>query len=154
MPYLHDVIRAIRDTTMADINNLNSGNSSSSSYNNYPVSNNQQNVAKVNPAGEGAEYSHSWKRMPRPFGLNVRVPQAPVVGERTQILAQKIIKDLVMAPVKPVLDYFKNNENVFNGNISAEIESLQKQQKVTVELLQDSDEVVMQTETPNFMMDM
>ena len=120
MPYLHDVIRAIRDTTMADINNLNSGNSSSS-YNNYPVSNNQ-NIAKVNPAAEGAEYSHSWKRMPRPFGLNARVPQAPVVGERTQVLAQKIIKDLVMAPVKPVLDYFKNNENVFNGNISAEIE--------------------------------
>ena len=108
MPYIHDVIRAIRDTTMADINNLNSGNSSSSSYNNYPVSNNQQNVAKVNPAGEGAEYSHSWKRMPRPFGLNVRVPQAPIVGERTQVLAQKVIKDLIMAPIKPVIDYFKD----------------------------------------------
>ena len=137
---------------MADINNLNSGNSSSS-YNNYPFSNNQ-NIAKVNPASENAEYSHGWKRMPRPFGLNVRVPQAPVVGERTQVLVKKVITDLVMAPVKPVLDYFKNNENVFNGSVSAEIESLQKQQKITVSLLQDSDEMVMQTETPNFMMDM
>lgn len=137
---------------MADINNLNSGNSSSS-YNNYPFSNNQ-NIAKVNPGAETAEYSHSWKRMPRPFGLNVRVPQAPVVGERTQVLAKKILKDLVMAPVKPVIQYFKDNENVFNGNISAEIESLQKQQKITVELLQDSDEVIMQSEAPSFMMDM
>ncbi|MCR5265984.1 MAG: hypothetical protein K6E29_05260 [Cyanobacteria bacterium RUI128] len=137
---------------MADINNLNSGNSSSS-YNNYPFSNNQ-NVAKVNPASENVEYSHNWKRMPRPFGLNVRVPQAPVVGERSQVLVKKILKDLVMAPVKPVIQYFKDNENVFNGNVSAEIESLQKQQKITVELLQDSDEIIMQAETPNFMMDM
>ena len=59
-----------------------------------------------------------------------------------------------MAPVKEILDYFKNHENVFNGNVAKEIESLQKQQQTTVELLQDSDEMVMQTETPNFMMDM
>ncbi|MBO6273566.1 hypothetical protein J6O48_12430 [bacterium] len=138
---------------MADISNFNSGDSSA--YNNqYPVSNNA-NVGKVNSPSTGgeSEYSHSWRRAPRPFGLNVRVPQAPVVGVRTQNLIRKTIVDIVSAPVKEVIDYFKTNEKVFNGSISAEIESLQKQQKITVELLQDADEIVM-TDVPSFMMDM
>lgn len=139
---------------MADINNLNSGNSSSSYNNNYPVNGSvNANNPKVTQ-GEQAEYSHNWKRLPRPFGLNVRVPDAPVVGVRTQAVIKRTLTELAMAPVKEILDYFKNNENVFNGNVAKEIESLQKQQQTTVELLQDSDEVVMQSETPNFMMDM
>lgn len=139
---------------MADINNLNSGNSSSSYNNNYSFNGNvNTNSPKVNQ-GEQAEYSHNWKRMPRPFGLNVRVPDAPVVGVRTQAVIKRTLKELAMAPVKEILEYFKNHENVFNGNVAKEIESLQKQQKITIELLEDSDEMVMQTETPNFMMDM
>ena len=138
---------------MADINNLNSGDSSSS-YGKYPVGGNQniQPSAKVN-AGENAEYSHSWKRIPRPFGMNVRVPQAPVVGVRTQELIKRTIKDIVLAPAKQIANYFKKNENVFNGNISAEINSLEKQCKTTIELLQEADEMVM-SDIPNFMMDM
>jgi len=133
-------------------NNLNAGDSSSSYSNNqYQVSNNV-NTAKVNGAGT-SEYSHSWKRAPRPFGLNVRVPQNPI-GTRTQNLIKKTVQELAMAPIKPILDYFKDNENIFNGSVSAEIESLQKQQKITVGLLQDADEVAMQTEVPSFMMDM
>ena len=46
-----------------------------------------------------------------------------------------------------------NYEKVFNGSIAAEINSLQKQQQTTVELLQDADEIVM-TDVPSFMMDM
>ena len=56
--------------------------------------------------------------------------------------------------VKIFYDYFEANENIFNGNVSAEIKSLQKQQKITVGLLQDADEVAMHTDVPSFMMDM
>ena len=132
-------------------NNLNAGDSSSSYNNQYQMSNNV-NTAKVNGAGT-SEYSHSWKRAPRPFGLNVRVPQNPI-GVRTQNLIKKTIQELAMAPIKPIIDYFETNENIFNGNVSAEIQSLQKQQKITVELLQDADEVTMHTDVPSFMMDM
>ena len=38
-------------------------------------------------------------------------------------------------------------------NVAREIESLHRQQKVTIELLQDADDIVM-TEAPSFMMDM
>jgi hypothetical protein len=106
----------------------------------------------VNAGNTESGYSHSWKRAPRPFGLNVRVPQAPI-GTRTQKLVVDVIKDMAMAPITPVIEYFKNNENIFNGNVAREIESLNKQQKITVELLQDADDIVM-SETPSFMMDM
>lgn len=132
---------------MSDISNLNSGDSAA--FNNYSI-NNKVNVVKTE--GSSAEYAHDWRRTPRPFGLNVRVPQNPI-GVRTQNLIKKTVVELLTAPAKEVLDYFKKNENVFNGSISAEIESLEKQQKITVELLQDADEVVM-TDVPSFMMDM
>ncbi len=130
-------------------NNFNTGDSSASYSNQYPVSNNK--VDRTN--GGTVQYSHNWKRAPRPFGLNVRVPHNPI-GVRTQTLIKKTIQELALAPIKPVIDFFKNNENVFNGNVSAEIESLQKQQKITVQLLEDADEVVMRTDVPSFMMDM
>lgn len=136
---------------MADINNLNSGDSSSS-YNSYNVNNNGNSVQKVNAPAVN-EYSHGWKRAPRPFGLNVRVPQTKFVGTRTEVLIKEIIKELAFAPIKSIIDYFKDNENVFNGNVSAEIESLQNQQKLTVELLQDADDSVMSS-VPTFMIDM
>lgn len=128
-------------------NNL-SSDSSAAQYNNY---NNVQG-AKVNAGGNEAGYSHDWKRTPRPFGLNVRVPNVPA-PTRSQKLVAEIIKEMAMAPITPVINYFKTNENVFNGNVSREIESLRKQQKVTVELLQDADDIVM-SEAPSFMMDM
>ena len=127
-------------------NNL-SGDSSAQ-YNNY---NNVQG-AKVNTGGKDGEYSHNWKRTPRPFGLNVRVPQAPI-GTRSQKLVAEIIKEMALAPITPVIDYFKANENIFNGNVAKEIASIQKQQKITAELLQDADDIVM-SEAPSFMMDM
>ena len=136
---------------MSDINNLNSGDSSSS-YNSYNVGNNVNNAAKVNVNGTG-EYSHGWKRAPRPFGLNVRVPQTRLVGARTEVLIKEIIKELAMAPIKPIIDYFKDYEKVFNGSISAEIESMDKQYKITSELLQDSDDALM-SGVPTFMIDM
>lgn len=132
---------------MFNNNNLSSNNAPNVGGQ-YPVANNSVDAAKTS-----AEYAHNWRRQPRPFGLNVRVPQNPI-GIRTQNLIQKTVKELVFGPVKPIVDYFKNNENVFNGNISTEIENLKKQEKLTISLLQDSDEIVMQTEHPNFMMDM
>ena len=136
---------------MADINNLNSGDSSSS-YNSYNLNKNINNGPKVNVGGTN-EYSHNWKRAPRPFGLNVRVPQTRLVGTRTETLIKEIIKELALAPIKSLVDYFKDNENVFNGNVSAEIESIKKQQKLTVELLQEADDTVMSS-VPTFMIDM
>ncbi len=138
---------------MSDINNLNSGDSSSS-YGKYPYGGNNVNPSpKVNAGETASEYSHGWKRMPRPFGMNVRVPQAPVVGVRTQELIKRTLTDIALAPIKQVINYFKKNENVFNGSIAAEIDSLDKQRKITVELLQDADEIVTNDGT-NFMMDM
>ena len=147
---------------MSDINNgfLNpGGSSSSSSYNQQSAVNNANaNInAKVNTetGDSGSGYNHSWRRAPRPFGLNVRVPQAPqVVGVRTQALIKRTLINLATAPVKPIIEYFKDNEKVFNGSIRAEIEGLEKQQSVTISLLQDSDEMVLHSEAPSFMMDM
>lgn len=136
---------------MADINNLNSGDSSSSYGRVNAGGNNVNNPPKVNVSGQ-TEYSHSWKRTPRPFGLNVRVPQNPI-GIKTQNLIKKTVSEIVLAPVQQIVDYLKTNENVFNGSVAAEIKSLEKQQQITVELLQDSDEIVM-TDVPSFMMDM
>lgn len=136
---------------MADINNLNSGDSSSSSYNSLNFGNNINNAPKVN--AETSEYSHNWKRAPRPFGLNVRVPQTRLVGTRTETLVKEVLKELAFAPIKSVVDYFKEHENVFNGNVSAQIESLQRQQKITIELLQEADDSVMSS-VPTFMIDM
>lgn len=127
-------------------NNL-SGDTSAQ-YNNY----NKVQGAKVNVGGNEAGYSHDWKRTPRPFGLNVRVPNMPAPS-RSQKLVAEIIKEMAMAPITPVINYFKDNENIFNGNVAREIESIQKQQKITVELLQDADDIVM-AEAPSFMMDM
>lgn len=129
-------------------NNLNTGDSSSYS-NQYSVG--QQKVDRTN--GGTVQYSHDWKRAPRPFGLNVRVPQSPI-GERTQNLIKKTVQELALAPIKPIIDYFQDNENIFNGSVANEIASLQKQQKITVQLLEDADEVVMNTDVPSFMMDM
>ena len=136
---------------MADINNLNSGDPSSS-YNSFGASNNINNAPKINTTGSN-EYTHGWKRAPRPFGLNVRVPNQPLIGTRTEVLIKEILKELAYAPIKPIIDYFKNNENIFNGSVAAEIASLEKQQKTTVELLQDADDIVMSS-VPTFMIDM
>lgn len=133
---------------MADMFNNLSGDSSAQ-YNKY---NNGLQSAKVNVGNGEAGYSHNWKRAPRPFGLNVRVPNAPA-PTRTQKLVKEIIKEMAMAPIAPVIKYFNDNENIFNGNVSREIESIKKQQKITVELLQDTDDIVM-SEAPSFMMDM
>ena len=130
-------------------NNLNTGDSSASYGSQYQ----HTTTEKVNGAGT-SEYSHSWKRSPRPFGLNVRVPQTPIIGQRTQNLVKKIAAELVMAPIQPIIDYFESNENIFNGSVTAEIESLQKQTQLTVSLLQDADEIVMDDDVPSFMMDM
>ena len=60
---------------------------------------------------------------------------------------------MAMAPIRPIINFFKDNENVFNGNVAAQIESLEKQQQTTVELLQDADDSVMSS-VPTFMIDM
>lgn len=132
---------------MAEMFNNLSGDSSSQ-YSNY---NNVKNT-KVNVSTNETGYSHEWKRAPRPFGLNVRVPNK-ITPTRSQRLVAEIIKEMALAPITPVVNYFKANENIFNGNVSREIESLVKQQKITVELLQDADDIVM-SEAPSFMMDM
>ena len=78
---------------MAEMFNNLSGDSSAQ-YNNY---NNVQG-AKVNTGGKDGEYSHNWKRTPRPFGLNVRVPQAPI-GTRSHKLVAEIIKEMALARI-------------------------------------------------------
>lgn len=132
---------------MADMFNNLSGDSSAQ-YNNY----NNVKGTKVNVGNNEAGYSHEWKRAPRPFGLNVRVPNV-AAPTRSQKLVAEIIKEMALAPITPIVNYFKANENIFNGSVAREIESIQKQQKITVELLQDADDIVM-TEAPSFMMDM
>jgi len=50
----------------------------------------------------------------KPFGLNV-LPQ------RTQQQAQKTVENAIGNLWEPVLSYFKENENVFSGNVAEEI---------------------------------
>ena len=73
---------------MADMFNLNTGDSSSKGYNTqYPKSAEAQSANNV-------EYKHDWFRTPRPFGLNVRVPETPaVIGENTEALISLFLKE-------------------------------------------------------------
>ncbi len=134
---------------MADMFNLNSGDSS-----NY--SNSSQYSKSIEAqAAANTEYEHNWLRTPRPFGLNVRVQEGyTFVGENTEALIKKTAKDLFLAPVKEVTNFFAKYEKVFNGEIADELKSLYVQRMNTANLLQNEDEEVFGTTASKFMMDM
>jgi len=132
---------------MADLFNFNTGDSSNTGYNSqYPKS------ADVK---SNTEYQHNWLRTPRPFGLNVRVHETPaLVGENTEAVVKRTVKDLLMAPVKEVASFFEKYEKVFSGEAANELKNLYVQRFNTSALLQGEDEEVLGTSAPKFMMDM
>ena len=70
---------------MADMFNFNTGDSSSAGYNSQ-----YQRPAVDAQSVQNVEYQHNWYRTPRPFGLNVRVPETPAfIGENTSALIKK-----------------------------------------------------------------
>lgn len=136
---------------MADSSfNLNTGDSSAS----YSA----QQYAKqvdVSSAAANVEYNHDWLRTPRPFGLNVRVPETPqLVGENTEALIKKTAKELLLAPFKEIGETFAKYEKVFSGEAANELKSLYVQRLNTVAILQGEDEQVMGSSTSSFIMDM
>ena len=135
---------------MADMFNFNTGDSSSAGY-----SNSQYSKPAVDTQSAQAEYQHNWLRTPRPFGLNVRVPDAQTfIGENTEALIKKTVKELFLAPVKEISNFFEKYEKVFSGEVANELKSLYVQRFNTTSLLQNEDEEVFGTSAPRFMMDM
>ena len=135
---------------MADMFNFNTGDSSSAGY-----SNSQYSRPAVDAQSAQAEYQHNWLRTPRPFGLNVRVPDAQTfIGENTEALIKKTVKELFLAPVKEISNFFEKYEKVFSGEVANELKSLYVQRFNTTSLLQNEDEEVFGTSAPRFMMDM
>ncbi len=135
---------------MADMFNFNTGDSSSAGY-----SNSQYSRPAVDAQSAQIEYQHNWLRTPRPFGLNVRVPDAQTfIGENTEALIKKTVKELFLAPVKEISNFFEKYEKVFSGEVANELKSLYVQRFNTTSLLQNEDEEVFGTSAPRFMMDM
>lgn len=60
----------------------------------------------------------SFNRPYKPFGFNVKVPE---IGERTLKLAEGTLSNIVSAPVEPLFSFLEENENVFNGDITYQI---------------------------------
>lgn len=60
----------------------------------------------------------SFNRPYKPFGFNVKVPE---IGERTLKLAEGTLSNIVSAPVEPLFTFLEENENVFNGDITYQI---------------------------------
>ena len=135
---------------MADMFNFNTGDSSSAGY-----SNSQYSRPAVDAQSAQIEYQHNWLRTPRPFGLNVRVPDAQTfIGENTEALIKKTVKELFLAPVKEISNFFEKYEKVFSGEVANELKSLYVQRFNTTSLLQNEDEEVFGASAPRFMMDM
>ena len=88
---------------MAEMFNFNTGDSNSTGYSNsqFARSIEAQSVNNV-------DYQHNWLRTPRPFGLNVRVPETPqFIGENTEALIKRTVKELFLAPVKEISNFFE-----------------------------------------------
>ena len=135
---------------MADMFNFNTGDSSSAGY-----SNSQYSRPAVDAQSAQIEYQHNWLRTPRPFGLNVRVPDTQTfIGENTEALIKKTVKELFLAPVQEISNFFEKYEKVFSGEVANELKSLYVQRFNTTSLLQNEDEEVFGTSAPRFMMDM
>ena len=72
----------------------------------------------------------------KPFGLNVRVP------ERTMQQAGESISKVATGAVDPLFKYLEENEEVFNGDVGMEINSIVAQSFNTGVLLRHADEEV------------
>lgn len=60
----------------------------------------------------------TFNRPYKPFGLNIQVP------ERTIKQAGETLEGIIKAPADPLFNFLEENEEVFNGNISFEINKI------------------------------
>lgn len=68
----------------------------------------------------------------RPFGLNVRVP------ERTLQQIGETLKNTAKEPINGLFEYLSKNENVFDGTLQKESDSLYKQGADTTKLMRQA----------------
>ena len=68
-----------------------------------------------------ADTGASFNRPYKPFGFNVRMPE---IGERTMKLAGGTLGKIISSPTDPLFEFLEENENVFNGDISYQINKL------------------------------
>lgn len=60
----------------------------------------------------------SFNRPYKPFGFNIKVPE---IGEKTIKLAEGTLTNIVKSPVEPLFNFLEENEKVFNGDITYEM---------------------------------
>ncbi len=57
----------------------------------------------------------SFNRPYKPFGLNIKVPE---IGEHTIRHAKEAIENIVKSPAEPLFQFLEENEEVFNGDLT------------------------------------
>lgn len=65
-------------------------------------------------ADNGASFNRPYK----PFGMNVKVPH---IGERTLKQAGDTLNGIIASPVEPLFNFLEENEEVFNGDLTYQI---------------------------------
>lgn len=65
-----------------------------------------------------ADANTSFNRPYKPFGFNIKVPE---IGEKTIKLAEGTLTNIVKSPVEPLFNFLEENEKVFNGDITYEM---------------------------------
>lgn len=60
----------------------------------------------------------SFNRPYKPFGFNIKMPE---IGEKTMKLAEGTLTNLVKSPVEPLFNFLEENEQVFNGDLTYEM---------------------------------
>ena len=65
-----------------------------------------------------AESEFTFNRPYKPFGLNVKVP------ERTLKQAGETLSNIAKAPTDPLFKFLEENEQVFNGDLTFQINKL------------------------------
>ena len=68
-----------------------------------------------------ADSTFTFNRPYKPFGFNVQVP------ERTLQQASETLGNIVKAPTDPLFTFLEENEQVFNGDVAFEINSINAQ---------------------------
>lgn len=70
---------------------------------------------------EMADTQFSFNRPYKPFGLNVKVPE---IGEKTLKQAGETLTNIATGPVDPLFKFLEENETVFNGDITFQINKM------------------------------
>ncbi len=76
---------------------------------------------KLHRVEKMADTQFTFNRPYKPFGMNVKVPE---IGEKTLQQAGKTLGNIAKSPVDPLFKFLEENEEVFNGDITFQINKL------------------------------